>query len=304
KKIFLGGNIKGISTLPFLAQAGAGDIAVLELDSWQLQGFGERKISPHIAVFTTFLPDHLNYYHSDLAAYLADKAHVFLYQSADDFFILGTQAAPMVKEKYSDKIAATLFETGTDILPHDWKVQIPGLHNRYNAAIALRTARILNIGDNLIRNVIEHFKGVSGRLELIREVNGVKIYNDTTATTPDATLAALRAFGTMRNTVLIMGGSDKNLDMGHLFLDIPDYVKAVVTLPGTGTDRIKGDLAKVTFENVKVENATSLEDAVKKAFAHCHKGDNLVLSPGFASFGMFKNEFDRGDQFNAIVGKL
>ncbi|MCC2631109.1 MAG: UDP-N-acetylmuramoylalanine--D-glutamate ligase [Candidatus Paceibacter sp.] len=304
KKVFLGGNVKGVSTLQFLRDTEPGDIVVLELDSWQLQGFGERKLSPHIAVFTTFLPDHLNYYHGDLAAYLADKAHIFLHQHGDDFFILGSQAAPMVLEKYQDQIHSTMIETNADLLPRDWKVEIPGLHNRYNAALALRAAQLFNVGEETIKHTIEHFRGVAGRLEFIREVHGVKIYNDTTATTPDATLAALRAFSTMKNTVLIMGGADKGLSMGHLFLDIPDYAKAVVTIPGSGTDRVKADIEKLKQEEVKVEEADTLAEAVEKALAHCRKGDNLVLSPGFASFGQFKNEFDRGDQFNEIVNEL
>lgn len=304
KNIFLGGNVRGVSTLKFLKEAEPGDIAVLELDSWQLQGFRERSMSPHIAVFTTFLPDHLNYYHQDLQAYLDDKANIFKFQKFDDFLILGSQAADIVIEKYGPLIKSTVIETGGDYLPHEWKVKIPGLHNRYNASLARRVARLFDISDADIRETIEHFNGVPGRLELIRELNGLKFYNDTTATTPDATLAALRAFGPMKNVVLIMGGADKNLDMGHLFLDIPAYAKAVVTIPGSGTDRIKTEIEKLKHEDVKVEEATSLEDAVSKAIAHAHRGNTIVLSPGFASFGLFKNEFDRGDQFNKIVAEL
>ncbi len=306
KKIFLGGNVKGVSTLKFLKDVEVGDIVVLELDSWQLQGFAERKVSPHIAVFTTFLPDHLNYYHSDLDAYLDDKANIFKFQKPDDFLVLGSQAAGLVLEKYSGAIASTVLETGTVFLPQEWKVNIPGLHNRYNAALALQVAKLFNINEKDTREVIEQFKGVPGRLELIREYNGISIYNDTTATTPDATLAALRAFGTMKNTVLIMGGADKNLNMGHLFLDMPAYVKAIVTLPGTGTERVQIDLEELIQKNkdIAFEQADTLEDAVKNALAHARKGDNVVLSPGFASFGLFKNEFDRGDQFNTIVKGL
>jgi UDP-N-acetylmuramoylalanine--D-glutamate ligase len=304
KKIFLGGNIKGVSTLQYLRDTERGDIAVLELDSWQLQGFGERNMSPHVSIFTTFLPDHLNYYHGSLDAYLADKAHIFLHQDENDMLILGKQVAPIIKEKYGPQIRSTIIEVGSDSLPHDWRIQIPGLHNRYNAALAMHAAEELGVGAKIIREVIEHFKGVPGRLEYIRELDGVKIFNDTTATTPDATLAALRAFGTMRNTVLILGGADKNLDMGHLFLDMPNYVKAVVTLPGSGTDSVNPELKKLEKENIVVKHAKTLEEAVKDAVTLSRKGDNVVLSPGFASFGMFKNEFDRGDQFNEIVKNL
>lgn len=300
--IFLGGNIKGVSTLAFLNDAKQGDIAVLELDSWQLQGFGDEKISPHIAVFTTFLPDHLNYYHGDLNAYLADKANIFRFQTSEDMLVLGAQVAPLVKEKYGTEIVSTTIVAGAHDLPLDWKVNIPGLHNRYNAALAMRTAEIFNIGTNVIKDAIENFKGVTGRLEFIRDFDGIKIYNDTTATTPDATLAGIRAFGPHHNVVLIFGGSDKDLDMKHLFLDLPNYTKAIITLPGTGTTRIEKELK--AMENVKIVHAESMQDAVAKAIAHSHKGDNLLLSPGFASYGMFKNEFDRGEQFVKIVNEL
>jgi UDP-N-acetylmuramoylalanine--D-glutamate ligase len=304
RKVFLGGNVRGVSTLPFLREATANDIAVLELDSWQLQGFGEQKISPHIAVFTTFLPDHMNYYHNDLSAYLADKSHIFKYQKEDDVLILGRQAASIVLEKYQKDIHAQVSEVGADAIPVEWKIQIPGLHNRYNAALAYRVAKLFNINDADIQNIIENFAGVPGRLEYIKDIEGVKVFNDTTATTPDATLAALRAFGTLKNTVLIFGGADKGLDMGHLFLDMPDYVKGVVLIPGSGTDRVKEEILKLKSENIKVHEAGSLAEAVHVGLGFCRKGDNLVLSPGFASFGQFKNEFERGDQFNMIVNNV
>jgi UDP-N-acetylmuramoylalanine--D-glutamate ligase len=306
KKIFLGGNIKGVSTLEFLAETHEGDIAVLELDSWQLQGFGEGKISPHLAVFTTFFPDHLNYYKGNLDAYFEDKINIFKFQTEDDVLVLGGQVASLVKEKYDGSIRSTVLEVHSDALPQAWKVPIPGLHNRYNAALAMQAAKYLGVGLTIIRDTIEHFRGVPGRLEFIREYNEVKIYNDTTATTPEATLAGLRAFGLDPTIVLIFGGSDKGLEMGHLFMDMPNYVRGVVTLPGTGTDRIKNELQKLTAENsaIKVLEASNMEDAVHQAVSLSRRGENIVLSPGFASFGQFKNEFDRGDQFAAIVAGL
>ncbi len=306
KKIFLGGNIKGISTLEFLSKTQDGDIAVLELDSWQLQGFGERKISPHVAVFTTFFPDHLNYYKGNLDAYLEDKINIFKYQTEEDALIFGSQVASIVKEKYGSLIRSALIEVNSDALPAAWSVPIPGLHNRYNAALAMQAAKLLGVELDVIRNTIEHFRGVSGRLEFLKEHKGIKIYNDTTATTPEATLAGLRAFGLDPTIVLIFGGSDKGLEMGHLFLDMPNYVRAVITLPGTGTDRVQPELEELMQKNrnIQYEQAESMQDAVQKAVALSRRGDNIVLSPGFASFGQFDNEFDRGDQFADAVKNL
>jgi UDP-N-acetylmuramoylalanine--D-glutamate ligase len=311
KSVLLGGNIRGVSTLALLSEVTPEHIVVLELDSWQLQGFGEAKISPNIAVFTTLFPDHLNYYGSTsfdktqdkslttgknaMDAYLADKANIFLYQKPEDILVLGRQCAPTIIEKYAEKIESKTLVTDGLKLPDTWALRIPGLHNRYNAALALAAARALDIADDISRRALESFSGVPGRLELIAEKNGIKIYNDTTATTPEATLAALSALEPER-TVLIMGGADKGLDMDVLIAKLKD-VKKVILLSGTGTERIRKELSDVPVYD-------SLSSAVTDAFNAAEPGDTMLLSPAFASFGMFKNEYDRGDQFNALVKAL
>lgn len=292
RPVLLGGNVRGVSTLALLPEVTEKHIAVLELDSWQCQGFGEIKMSPHVAVFTTFFQDHLNYYHDDSDAYLADKAHIFLYQSEKDIFILGKQCAPTIIEKYGESIESRTIVVDEMKLPDTWVLSVPGKHNRYNAALALAAVRTLDIDDAVSRKAITEFKGVPGRLELIAEKDGVKVYNDTTATTPEATLAALSALEASR-TVLIMGGADKNLDMNALLAKLPE-VKRVILLAGTGTSRI---LEWVTGASVY----DSLQAAVAEAFSSAHAGDTILFSPAFASFGMFKNEYDRGDQFSALV---
>jgi UDP-N-acetylmuramoylalanine--D-glutamate ligase len=153
----------------------------------------------------------------------------------------------------------------------------------------------MKIEDHVTKQALTDFAGVPGRLELVREVNGVKIYNDTTATTPEATLAALTALG--ENVVLIMGGADKNLDMHKLLVEIPKHTKRVIMLAGTGTNRVLEFLPDASVFD-------TLEASVREAFAAAQPGDSIVLSPAFASFGMFKNEYDRGDQFNALVRAL
>ncbi|MHB1163505.1 MAG: UDP-N-acetylmuramoyl-L-alanine--D-glutamate ligase [Minisyncoccota bacterium] len=295
KKVLLGGNVRGVSTLALLEEATPEHVAVLELDSWQLQGFGGANMSPHIAVFTTFYQDHLNYYKTEPEAYLADKANIFLYQTPEDTLVLGKQCAPTIIEKYGDKIEAQTVVVDELKLPDTWTLKIPGLHNRYNAALALAAVRAQGIPDDVSRKALESFVGVPGRLELVREVNGVKIYNDTTATTPEATLAALRALDTgIQNVVLIMGGADKDLDMNALLYEIPNHTKRVILLSGTGTNRVLEFLPGASVFD-------SLTSAVHEAFAAASPGDTILFSPAFASFGMFKNEYDRGDQFNALV---
>ena len=299
KPVLLGGNVRDVSTLALLREVSPRGtprgIAVLELDSWQLQGWGEAKMSPNIAVFTTLYQDHLNYYHDDLDAYLADKANIFLYQKEADTLILGKQCAPIIIDKYGEQIESKTIVADEQKLPDTWVLGIPGMHNRYNAALALAAARAMNISDEVSREALESFAGVPGRLEFIAEIKGVKVYNDTTSTTPEATLAALSALGA-ENTIIIAGGTDKGLNMDALIAKLSE-VKKVILLAGTGTERIRTELPDAPVHD-------SLDAAVAEAFASATPGDTTLFSPAFTSFGMFKNEYDRGDQFVALVKKL
>src|SRR3989344_3833041 len=138
KRAHLGGNIRGASTLAMLPEVQSGDVCVLELDSWQLQGFADLGISPYVAVFTNFMPDHLNYYDGDMGAYFADKAAIFMNKDADEVFILGEQAVPAIEEYgYKMKIKDHTVVAGTKNLPKQRKLQVPGEHNRYNAGLAV-----------------------------------------------------------------------------------------------------------------------------------------------------------------------
>ncbi|HEY4517274.1 MAG TPA: UDP-N-acetylmuramoyl-L-alanine--D-glutamate ligase [Candidatus Paceibacterota bacterium] len=293
KSVHLGGNVQGVSTLALLSKVKKGEMVVLELDSWQLQGFGDAKLSPHTAIFTNFLSDHMNYYRGDTQAYFADKANIFRFQKKGDLLIAGKAVIPAIKKtKPKGKLI-----TPPARLPQGWKTSLLGKHNVENISLAIAAARALRIPDSLTKKAVASFKGVPGRLEMLREIRGIKIYNDTTATTPDATIAALRALGKKKNVILIVGGADKKLAMGKLTAALPRSCKAVLLLKGTGTDKIKKAVKAVgEFD--------ALPDAFAKAMSLAQKGDIVLFSPAFASFGMFQNEFDRGEQFVRLVKRL
>lgn len=295
KPVITGGNVAGTAMLPRLAELAQYSQIVLELDSWKLQGFAEEKLSPDLAVFTTFLADHQNYYHS-MDTYLADKANIFRFQDEGDTLVLGSQCAEVVRAHHENDFHGKVVVAGAESLPEDWTLRLPGEHNRYNAALALVAARVLGIPDEVSREALASFEGVPGRLELVGEKGGVQFYNDTTATTPDATIAALRALDPegKKNVILIMGGADKELDMSPLLKEVLVRTKDVVFLSGTGTDRIRTEASQVP-------EFGTLKEAFDAAVAAAAPGDAVLLSPAFASFGMFKNEYDRGDQFMALV---
>jgi len=295
KRAFLGGNIRGISTLAMLPDVKKGDIAVLELDSWQLQGFGDLKISPHISVFTNLMPDHQNYY-KDMDEYFSDKANIFRYQKVGDVLIIGNSIA--------DKVRAAqppLDPVVPERIPSDWKLKIVGEHNRENASFANAALQALGLSDDEIRAGLESFESVEGRLQFVREVNGVKIYNDNNATTPEATIAALRALG--ENITLIVGGSEKGLALEELVSEIKKNVPHVVLLTHPnykGSVRLAEALRKAA---VAYDEAGDLPAAITSALEKKEKG-TVLFSPAFASFGMFKNEYERNDQFLEIVRQM
>jgi UDP-N-acetylmuramoylalanine--D-glutamate ligase len=318
QRVFLGGNVRGLATLPLLKEVKRNDILVLELSSWQLQGFGEAKLSPHIAVFTNLMADHMNYYKNDMEAYLADKAQIFLHQKQRDFLVAGETAAHLIVAKYHGKLFHPPEAASASGIPSDWKIAIPGVHNRENIALAIRVGKLLSIPYESIKTSVEGFKGVEGRLEYLGQKQGVNVYNDNNSTTPEATIAALKALGGegKADITLIMGGADKTLDMSKLVELLPRYCSKVVLLPGTGTDKLSvlsSQLSAESSEKLTTHNsqlktifrkAETLGEAVEEAFKDTKKGETVLFSPAFASFGLFKNEYDRNDQFKAIIEKM
>jgi len=302
-RVHLGGNILGTAALPLLKKVKDGDIVVFELSSWQLQGFGEEKISPAVSVFTNFMPDHMNYYKDILEDYYQDKSYIYKFQNKNDVLVLGPSMKNLVKNHKGQKFTANVKN-----IPKSWKILLKGKHNLENIACAVEVARFLKIKEEIIKKAVENFKTISGRLELVQNIHGVEIYNDTNSCTPEATSVALKALASPkkvfgeRKIILIMGGSDKNLDFKNLFKDIGKFVKYLILIPGNGTARVMPDLKKI--KSVKIYEGKDLKDVVRKAYALTKKGDIILFSPAFTSFGMFQNEYDRGDQFMKIIKNL
>lgn len=283
KKVFLGGNVRGVSTLEMVPQFNKDALLVLELDSWQLQGFGDMHMSPDIAVFTNLMPDHQNYY-PDMQSYFNDKKNIYAFQKEGDALIVGSA----VQEEWIHESRARVPQPFTGTL------RVVGEHNRENAALASEALRTYGLSEEEIQKGLSSFEAVEGRLQFVREVKGVKIYNDNNATTPEATIAALSAVGNGKNVILIAGGSDKGLDMSALLYEIARTCKRVILLPGKGTDRIVPYMQDYSIFD-------SLDTAVQEAVRGAEAGDTILFSPAFASFGMFKNEYERNDGFLRIV---
>ena len=290
-RVHLGGNIRGVANLPLLDEIEDGDFLVLELDSWQLQGFGDMKISPHIAVFTSFMDDHMNYYKNDKELYFNDKANIYRNQHDGDILIASAQAASeiIMREK---KIGVSVPEK------QHFDMKLIGEHNQVAAGLAYDVAAQCGLDDESIRASIASFSAVHGRLEdLGLFKNNVRVFNDNNATTGGAAIRAIESinetFG--KKPVVITGGADKGLPIDEYEKVLSEQTKTVVYLSGTGTDRISLP---------RIHEFEKLEDCIYEAFQIAEEGDIILFSPAFASFSKyFNNEYERNDLFVKEVEK-
>ncbi|MEX2410081.1 MAG: UDP-N-acetylmuramoyl-L-alanine--D-glutamate ligase [Candidatus Paceibacterota bacterium] len=291
----LAGNIRDVATLPLLDDIKDGDCVVLELDSWQLQGFGESKISPDIAIFSNFFPDHQNYYKS-MDSYFDDKANIFKYQTKNNHLILSSNSEIAIKKYYKEDLISKV-SVVDDVELGGLELWAPGDHIKKNVALAKKVAEIMGVNEKKILEAIKVFKGVEGRMQYIKTIKGVKIFNDNNATSPEATISAINSFSS-KGVILIAGGADKNLDYRELGGVINKKVGKLILLPGTAIDKLK-EYLHISFIEVG-----SLKEAVEVALNETQEESIVLFSPAAASFGLFNNEYERSDEFLRIVNNL
>lgn len=290
-RVHLGGNIRGLANLPLLDEIEDGDFLVLELDSWQLQGFGDMKISPHIAVFTSFMDDHMNYYKNDKELYFNDKANIYRNQHDGDILIASAQAVSEIIMR-GEKVGISIPEQ------QHFDMKLIGDHNQVAAGLAYEVTSQCGLDDESIRASIASFSAVHGRLEdLGLFKNNVRVFNDNNATTADAAIKAIESISATYNKkpIVITGGADKGLPINEYEKVLSEQTKAIVYLSGTGTDRLSLP---------KDNQFEKLEDCIAKAFDLVEEGDIILFSPAFASFSKyFNNEYERNDLFVKEVQK-
>ncbi len=307
----------GRSALARLGDVEPGVPVALELSSFQLEGLGEHARSPHVAVVTNLRPDHLDRYAS-FDEYAAAKVQIARHQGPDDWTVSPADdpaVTPLVADSPGRPVtfaagphpgARTLFVADgrfvaewegdrLDLGPID-ALAVPGAHNRRDALAAAGAALAVGVSAEEVRRGVAAFRGVPHRLERVATLGGVDYVNDSAATTPDAAVAALEAFAD-RPTVAIVGGFDKGLDLAPLAAALTAHAAAVVLLAGTATPTLAAALGAVPVRGP----LDSMDAAVGAAAELATPGGVVLLSPGCASFGLFVDEFDRGDQFRAAV---
>ena len=287
----LAGNMR-VSALAQLHEIEPGSTVVLELSSAQLEGLAGTGLRTRGAIVTNLMADHLDRY-DDMRAYAEAKLPLVANQRAGDWAVI--PAGRGWANWFAARAGGAVVRPDLEDAPPGWgNAPLSGRHNRANVALAAAAARQAGVDDDAIERAVRGFGGVPARQELVGTIGGVRAYNDTTATTPEAALAALATVP--GPWVLIAGGSDKQLDFAPLAkrLDATDELRGVVLLPGSGTDRLRPLLG-----GCRIAAAADMAQAVDQALALARRGDAVLLSPACASFGLFSNEFDRGDQFVA-----
>ena len=323
KTVHLGGNIGH----PLLSETGgmkAGDIAVLELSSFQLMTMTR---SPHIAVVTNLAPNHLDV-HKDYAEYISAKENIFTHQSASDIAVFNADNEVTRSFVGRQRGALRTFsrretvERGAYLAPDDagegqaiWisnengrrqvlslaEIKLPGVHNVENYMAAIAAVDRL-VPDKIIRDFAKNFGGVEHRIELVRELDGVRYYNDSIASSPSRTIAGLNAFP--EKVILIAGGKDKGISYGSLGPVVNEHVKLLI-LGGATAGVIRASVEQAeNYGGLEIADVEDYHQAVSLARSRAKEGDVVILSPASTSFDRFANFMERGRVFKEIVNSL
>ena len=287
KPVIVGGNI-GETVLDRLEEITPEHWVVLELSSFQLESVEKPHV--HVGVILNITPDHLDR-HGTFEHYVDLKARVIEFASPTDFAVLNGRDEVVRRLAGRTDAKVVWFDQHRPAPP----IALPGRHNLDNALAAAAVGRIAGLSDDTIDNAIRSFRGVEHRLELVGEWEGVRWYNDSKATNPDAARVALRAFP---NTpvVLIAGGYGSGFELGPWVVEVLANVESVVLI-GASADL----LAEQLRGHRKVLRAKDLEEAIDVAASLARPGGVVLLSPAYKSFDMFKDYEDRGRRFKALV---
>ena len=323
KTVHLGGNIGH----PLLSETGgmkAEDAAVLELSSFQLMTMTR---SPHIAVVTNLAPNHLDV-HKDYAEYISAKENIFTHQFASDIAVFNADNEVTRSFVGRQRGALRTFsrretvERGAYLAPDDagegqaiWmsnengrrqvlplaEIKLPGIHNVENYMAAIAAVDRL-VPDKIIRDFAKNFGGVEHRIELVRELDGVRYYNDSIASSPSRTIAGLNAFP--EKVILIAGGKDKGISYGSLGPVVNEHVKLLILCGATaGVIRASVEQAE-NYGGLEIADVEDYHQAVSLARSRAKEGDVVILSPASTSFDRFANFMERGRVFKEIVNSL
>lgn len=315
KKVVVGGNI-GLPLVGEVRTLTGEDVVVAEVSSFQLET--TKKFHPHVSTILNITEDHLDR-HKTLQNYIAVKSKIFAQQESSDYLVLNAddhllnnlaaQAScqviffsrqKKVKGIYvQDKKIISNWQGQENVVCLVQDVKIKGNHNLENALAAIAMAEAMGVDREKIVDTLRNFAGVEHRLEFVKELDGVKFYNDSKGTNPDAAIKALEAFS--EKIILIAGGRDKGVSYTHFAETIKEKVRELILI-GEAKEKIEEAVIDAGFANIHKMN--SMEQAVQEGYSLAQSGEVVLLSPACASFDMFKNYEIRGEVFKQAVVQL
>ncbi len=321
-RVWVGGNI-GDPLINYVDEMQSDDLAVLEISSFQLD---QMSISPNVAAILNITPNHLDR-HGTMEAYTAAKARILDFQDKDDVAILGRDdpGAWNLRERVKGKLLSfglsnlPVDQSGTYgsdglyhlrdgnayvLLPIQHAIHLRGDHNRLNVLAAIVIGHAAGLNLDAMLDAIDNFHGIPHRLELVRELHGVKWYNDSIATAPERTMAAIRSFD--EPIVLLLGGKDKDLPWEDLAGLVRERVDHVVVF-GQAAEKILDALGRTGSGKKRpysIQRCDGLQEAVRQAAEVAEPGDVVLLSPGGTSFDQFNDFAERGEWFKTWVQEL
>ncbi|TSC90798.1 MAG: UDP-N-acetylmuramoylalanine--D-glutamate ligase [Parcubacteria group bacterium Gr01-1014_2] len=314
KNVFIAGNF-GEPALEILPKLNNKSLVILELSSFQLQDLHK---SPQVAVITNITLDHLDPIgqfrpntHQTAKEYIEAKLNIIRYQKNNDFAVIhpslkkGTINAGKGKKIFPTPLPLEIpigkANRGSSISQSDIGTKLKGPHNLENIALAVEVGKIFKVPKEKMLKAVQNFKGIEHRLEFVKKINGISFYNDSAATNPDATLAALKSF--KEPTHLILGGFDKGLDYKNLagYISRSKNIKTIALI-----GQLKEKLYRILKpkSKLKIKKFKSLKDTVLTLYKKADKNEVVLLSPGAASFDMFSGYAQRGREFKKIVKQL
>jgi len=294
RRTWLGGNIGG-SLLDHLDEIEPNDGVVLELSSFQLEYLRSETPVPHICVVTSFSPNHLDW-HANMDEYASAKQVLLERQRPNDLAVLNTHDRRLAS--WGHLVRGRLLPlVADDMLP---RLQVPGWHNRMNAACAATAALGAGCSRDAIDRGLQAFRGLPQRMQIVAEIKGRTFYNDSTSTTPESTIAALESVG--KPTILLVGGHDKGFDFTEMIETIGRLTVGAAFFGEIGP-KLHDRLQASHVDCVSIA-MLKLDDALDWCWHISQPGDAIVLSPGCSSHDQFRNFRARGERFSELVGQL
>lgn len=275
-----------------LAKIRSNDVLVIRIEQTMLRELYNLRISPHIAIITSV---------PDAGVYSKSPFEILSYQTYNNFIVANDSVIDAIHAD-SFHARAKMFRAKTSIIPADWNFNGNGLHDMENAALAIEAAYIFKVSPEVVRDVLEKWKPLKNRLELVRKIKQIEFYNDSASTGSCSTETALYSLVGNKNLILVFGGVESGCDYSNLYKILKDFVHTVILIPGSGT--IKERKKIEGLEGVNIHSAPSVEEAVNIALEQAKKGDKVLFSPGFKAGGIDRSRKERGERFARAVKGL